>query len=202
LDGAVRAPQESGPVMMVRGRWLLRYPDGRLYFEAASSTRLTIADFYLNTAIGFARIARDAARAIESRLYLYEAGTQRRPALPPLALHAVTGAPGDGNRRLTTAIAAALTQVGVVIGAGSKANGYQLRARVSPGELKNGAGRIVIVWRVIRPDQSEIGRFTQTEEVVLGRPDLSWRLIAGAIAARARDKIVDLLQRPGSAGAN
>jgi hypothetical protein len=27
-------------------------------------------------------------------------------------------------------------------------------------------------------------------------------LIAGAIAVRARDKIVDLLQRPGSAGAN
>lgn len=200
LDGALRAPRESGAVMIVSGRWSLYHPDGRLYFEAASHTRLTIAEFYLNTGIGYRRIARDAARAIESRLYLYEAGAARRPELPALAVDAVAGAPGDGNRQLTTAIAAALAQAGVNIGGGPQADGYLLRAQVALGKGKNGRTSMVIVWRVIRPDQSEIGRFVQTEEVTLEPPKSSWRLIAGGIAVRARNKIVDLLQRPGSAG--
>ena len=202
LDGALTVPQDGGTVLIVAGRWSLYHPDGRLYFEAVSRTRLTIADFYLNTAIGYGRIARDAARAIESRLYLFEAGKARRPGLPPLAIGAVSGAPGDGNRRLTTAIAAALAQAGVDLTAGAQADGLLLRAQVSLAERKNGAIPVTIVWRVIRPGQGEIGRFVQTEEVALAELNSSWRLIAGGIAARGRDKIVDLLQRPGGGGGN
>ena len=202
LDGQVLMPREDGPVMMVRGRWRLFHPDGRLFFEAASSTRLTVADFFLNKAIGYRRIARDAARAVDSRLYLFEGGSARRPQLPSVSVGAITGAPGDGNRHLTTAIIAALVQAGVPVSAGAPADGYELHAVVAPAAAADGRARVRIVWTVIRPDQTEIGRFVQLEELPAKPSAQSWGPLAGRIATRARVEIVDLLQSLAGIGSN
>jgi hypothetical protein len=194
LDGQIRLPRQYGAVMMVRGRWQLFFPDERLYFEAVSSTRLTIADFFLNKDIGYARIARDAARAIDSRLYLFEAGKARRPTLPSVTVGRISGAPGRGNQYLTAAIIAALAQEGVPLAASADADSLELGATVSRIENKESAAQIRVVWTVIRPDGTEIGRIVQIEPLSADPASHSWQAKAGRISASARGKIVDLLQ--------
>ena len=54
---------------------------------------------------------------------------------------------------------------------------------------------IEIVWQLIRPDGSELGRITQRNQVHDGELEGAWGSLARAIAQAASNGIVDLLRQ-------
>lgn len=128
---------------------------------------------------------------------------QTTAAIPPSSsdqilatVPVVTGAPGDGNGALASAIQRELSRQG--IGIGDKPGAYRVEGQVILGQPKDGRQPIQIDWRVKDAQGKSLGTVSQKNEIPPGSLDGSWGQTADAAAAAAAQGIVKLLPQPRS----
>lgn len=109
----------------------------------------------------------------------------------------VTGAPGDGNATLASALQSELSRQGVSLT--DRPNGsYKVEGKVTVGAAKEGKQPIQIDWRVKDPQGKALGTVSQKNEIPQGSLDSSWGKTADAAAAAAAQGIMKLLPQPKS----
>ena len=104
----------------------------------------------------------------------------------------VTGAPGDGNSALASALQGELSRQGVAV-TEQTASAYRVEGKVIVGAAKEGKQAIQIDWRVKDPQGKALGTVSQKNEIPEGSLDGSWGKTADAAAAAAAQGIVKLL---------
>ncbi|HEY1299694.1 MAG TPA: hypothetical protein VGF07_04305, partial [Stellaceae bacterium] len=113
-----------------------------------------------------------------------------------LRIGGVKGAPGDGGTALETAITTLLKRqdLAIVSDPHDQAD-LVLDALVKVAAAKAGKQDVKIVWRVRRPDGSEIGTVGQENNVPTGLLDGAWGDVAYVVAVSAQDGIMALVAR-------
>lgn len=110
---------------------------------------------------------------------------------------AVTGAPGDGNSALASALQSELSRQGVALT--DKPSGtYRVEGKVIVGAAKEGKQPIQIDWRVKDPQGKALGTVSQKNDIPQGSLDGAWGKTADAAAAAAAQGIMKLLPQPKS----
>ncbi len=146
--------------------------------------------------------ARDAAPAI-ARMISGEAPLPVAVADPVVSFRGVTGSPGDGAHALERAIRDPLGRSHISDAARTGAPSIaQIAAAVSLSPPNAGKQQVKIVWRVTRPDGSEIGQVKQENAVPAGSLDGAWGEVAYAVAAAAGPGIASIVGRVAPAAAH
>ncbi len=112
----------------------------------------------------------------------------------------VSGAPGDGNSALSSALNRELTRQGMPVD-GKTGNPYRIEGQVSVGTVKDGRQSIQIDWRVKDGKGNSVGTVTQKNSIPPGSLDQSWGQTADAAAAAAAQGILKLLPQQAAAKA-
>ena len=112
---------------------------------------------------------------------------------------AVTGAPGDGNAALASAMRQELQQAGLSNGnPGQK--GYTVAGKVTAGAVKEGKQSIKIDWRVSDPAGGLLATVSQNNDIQAGALDGSWGNIASDAAQGAASRIKQLIDEHRAGG--
>jgi hypothetical protein len=114
---------------------------------------------------------------------------------PPLAYIAVTGAPGDGEQALTTALARRLSAAGVKTASALAVDVYSVEGIVKVTAAKSSRQSVHIDWTIFAPDGTTLGGVSQTKLVRKGSLDRKWGAAADAAARAAAGEIVKLLSQ-------
>src|SRR5262249_35611622 len=112
-----------------------------------------------------------------------------------LAYISVTGASGDGEQALSSALAKRLTVAGVKQATALADNVYSVEGIVKLATAKGGRQAVRIDWTVFAPDGMTLGGVSQTKLVRKGSLDKKWGAAADAAARAAANAIVKLLPR-------
>ena len=107
----------------------------------------------------------------------------------------VSGAPGDGQRSLTTALKKRLYAGGVKLANGTAANVYMVKGSVKLVEASGGKQSIRIDWLVLDPSGKKLGTVSQQNTIPKGSLNGPWGAIADAAAGAAADGIIKLLPK-------
>jgi hypothetical protein len=110
-----------------------------------------------------------------------------------LAYISVTGASGDGEQALSSALAKRLTVAGVKQATALADNVYSVEGIVKLATAKGGRQAVRIDWTVFAPDGMTLGGVSQTKLVRKGSLDKKWGAAADAAARAAANAIVKLL---------
>jgi hypothetical protein len=117
-----------------------------------------------------------------------------RPGEVTAVVPPVTGAPGDGNSALATALQGELARQGISMV--ERPGAYRVEGKVIVGSAKEGKQPIQIDWRVKDPQGKSLGTVSQKNEIPQGSLDGSWGKTADAAAAAAAQGILKLLPQP------
>lgn len=123
-------------------------------------------------------------------------------ALPPAGggMPVVTGAPGDGNTALASALNRELVRQGMPLDS-QTGQAYRVEGQVTLGAVKDGRQTIQIDWRVKDGKGNAVGTVTQKNAIPPGSLDGSWGQTADAAAAAAAQGILKLLPQQAAAKA-
>jgi len=110
-----------------------------------------------------------------------------------LAYISVTGASGDGEQALSSALAKRLTVAGVKQATALADNVYSVEGIVKLAMAKGGRQAVRIDWTIFAPDGTTLGGVSQTKLVRKGSLDKKWGAAADAAARAAANAIVKLL---------
>jgi hypothetical protein len=194
LSGTAQT-EEKGGQLTVAIDWQLSGPDGRVVgTEKISETVAKGAWRSGDKELAKALIAK-AALALAHRVE-GDAPMEKPVEKTVLAVKPVTGAPGDGEKSLSRAIADSLNRAGIALKSspGDKEN-FLLVGKVELGPVQAGKQDIKITWSLARADGSEIGRVNQENKVPAGSLDGAWGVTAYDVALAATGGIVELLKR-------
>lgn len=124
-------------------------------------------------------------------------------SLPPAGggVPIVTGAPGDGNTALASALNRELIKQGMPVDRQS-GQPYRVEGQVTLGAVKDGRQSIQIDWRVKDGKGGAVGTVTQKNAVPPGSLDGSWGQTADAAAAAAATGILKLLPQQAAKATN
>ena len=111
LQGKATASGMPDGKMQVTVDWELRGPDGKMTGEQQASTIMT-ASAWQDSGAGITALAKPAAPQL-AKLIASNNPAPVGGADPLIAVHPATGAPGDGDQALATAMAAALRRAQV-----------------------------------------------------------------------------------------
>ena len=113
-----------------------------------------------------------------------------------IAIHPVSGAPGDGAKSLANAIATVLKwqDLAVLDDPSAKAD-VILDGEVTIAPVKPDKQHVKIVWHVRRGDGAEIGTVGQENDVPKGLLDGAWGDVAYSVAIAAADGLAQLIAR-------
>jgi hypothetical protein len=123
-------------------------------------------------------------------------------SLPPggNAMPVVTGAPGDGNTALASALNRELVRQGLPVDR-QTGQAYRIEGQVALGAVKDGRQPIQIDWRVKDGKGNAIGTVTQKNTIPPGSLDGAWGQTADAAAEAAVQGILKLLPQQAAAKA-
>lgn len=107
----------------------------------------------------------------------------------------VSGAPGDGQRSLTTALKKRLYAGGVKLANGPATNVYTVKGIAKLSNASGGKQSIRIDWQVLDPSGKKLGTVSQQNTIPRGSLDGPWGAIADAAAGAAVDGIIKLLPK-------
>ncbi|MGE0766900.1 MAG: hypothetical protein AB7L90_10585 [Hyphomicrobiaceae bacterium] len=124
------------------------------------------------------------------------AGTGTADAMP-----VVTGAPGDGNTALASALNRELVRQGMPMDRNS-GRAYRVEGQVTLGAVKDGRQSIQIDWRVKDGKGAAVGTVTQKNAIPPGSLDTAWGQTADAAAAAAAQGILKLLPQQAAKATN
>jgi Mrp family chromosome partitioning ATPase len=111
---------------------------------------------------------------------------------------AVSGAPGDGNTALSSALQRELSRQGVTM-ANRPGASYRIEGKVVVGPAQAGKQSIQIDWLVRDPQGRSLGTVSQKNEIPEGSLDGTWGNTADAAAGAAAQGIIKLLPQPARA---
>ena len=194
LQGNATAHGMPDGKMQVTVAWEMRGPDGKLTGQQQTSTVMT-ASAWQDGGAGIIELAKPAApqlaKLIQSNNPAPVAGID-----PLLAVHLATGAPGDGDQALATAMAAALRRAQVALAdfPGAVPN-YVVEVVVAVTPPASGKQKVSIAWTLNRPDGEQIGQVKQENAVEAGSLNKVWGLTAYDAANAAAPGITALLDR-------
>ena len=103
----------------------------------------------------------------------------------------VSGAPGDGNTTLGTAMVRALKAEGETVVA-SASGAYQVRASVTVGRPRGGNQSIAIEWQLFDPSGQSLGSVDQKNRIKAGALNKNWGQNADNSAKAAARGIIQL----------
>jgi hypothetical protein len=112
---------------------------------------------------------------------------------PATVMPRVTGAPGDGNTSLATAIQAQLQKNGHTLASTADAQTYRVEGKVAVAQGKDGKQPIAIDWTVRDPAGKSLGVVSQKNDIPQGSVDGAWGQTATAAAEAAAKGIIRLL---------
>jgi hypothetical protein len=107
----------------------------------------------------------------------------------------VAGAPGDGQRSLTTALKKRLYAGGIKLANGTTDNVYMVKGSVVLADASGGKQSIRIDWLVLDPSGRRLGTVSQQNTIPRGSLNGPWGAIADAAAGAAADGIIKLLPK-------
>ncbi len=107
----------------------------------------------------------------------------------------VSGAPGDGQRSLTTALKKRLYAGGIKLANGTASNVYMVKGSVKLVEASGGKQSIRIDWLVLDPSGKKLGTVSQQNMIPKGSLNGPWGAIADAAAGAAAAGIIKLLPK-------
>jgi hypothetical protein len=107
----------------------------------------------------------------------------------------VSGAPGDGQRSLTTALKKRLYAGGIKLANGVAENVYTVKGSVVLSDASGGKQSIRIDWLVLDPSGKRLGTVSQQNTIPRGSLNGPWGAIADAAAGAAADGIIKLLPK-------
>lgn len=115
-----------------------------------------------------------------------------------VAIHPVSGAPGDGAKSLANAIAIVLKRQDLTVldDVTAKAD-VILDGEVSIKPVKPDKQHVKIVWHVRRADGAEIGTVGQENDVPKGMLDGPWGDLAYSVAVAGADGLMQVIARAG-----
>ncbi|MGC1711260.1 MAG: hypothetical protein WA717_06650 [Methyloceanibacter sp.] len=122
------------------------------------------------------------------------------PAAPPprangVLVAPVSGAPGDGQRSLTTALKKRLYAGGIKLANGTNEGVYLVKGSVVLADASGGKQSIRIDWLVLDPSGKRLGTVSQQNTIPRGSLNGPWGAIADAAAGAAADGIIKLLPK-------
>jgi hypothetical protein len=139
------------------------------------------------------------AAASDSSSPATTASTTPAPVAAPKAtgvvVAPVSGAPGDGQRSLTTALKKRLYAGGVKLANGTNVNVYMVKGTVSLADASGGKQSIRIDWQVLDPNGKKLGTVSQQNTIPKGSLNGPWGAIADAAAGAAATGIIKLLPK-------
>jgi uncharacterized lipoprotein YmbA len=200
LQGTATAHGMADGKMQVTVDWEMRGPDGKLTGQQQASTMMT-ASAWQDGGAGIKDLALPAAPLLAKLI------ASNNPAPvggvdPLIAVHQATGAPGDGDQALATAMAAALrrAQVSLADFPGAVPS-YVVEVRVAVTPPLSGKQKVSIAWTLNRPNGEQIGQVKQENAVEAGSLNKVWGLTAYDAANAAAPGITALLERDKHAAA-
>jgi len=111
----------------------------------------------------------------------------------------VTGAPGDGNTALPTAMRQELKSRGLKLINAKKPNAYTVRGTVELGQADSGKQPITIRWLVLGPDGKPLkNAVVQRNKIQEGSLNGSWGRVADIAAGEAAKAVAKILPDPTS----
>lgn len=122
-----------------------------------------------------------------------KSASQGSPTTTAILVKPVTGAPGDGNPALLSAIEAALRAVDIFITKDPRQAGYVLQGYVKVGLSVGGKEPVKIIWVVSSAAGVLLGRAIQENQVPSGSLNSTWGHVANLVAAAAVDGIEQVL---------
>jgi hypothetical protein len=188
LSGTARRAHLTDGRDGIAVEWELRTADGRSLGQAATAVPATAwSEPAAQT------LAAEAAPAI-ARLIQEEPPAEA--AEPRLAIRAVNGAPGDGDRALARAIDGALRRVHVpIVEKPVDQASFVLAGTVAVSPPQGGKQQVSVRWALLRPDGKEIGKIDQQNAVPAGSLDHAWGGIAYAVAEAAAPGVAALIEK-------
>lgn len=110
----------------------------------------------------------------------------------------VTGAPGDGQQSLTSAMRKHLAGAGVRLAEGSPGSAYTVRGTVELGSAEGGQQPITIRWLVVDPNGKQIDKaVVQRNRIPAGSLDGPWGQVADLAASEAAKSVAKLIRPTG-----
>ena len=119
-----------------------------------------------------------------------------KPQAPPAArffVFDVSGAPGDGDTALATAMKRILTASGVPFAPEMTPDAYILAGAVEMKTADAAQEQVTIDWTLFAPDGEEIGTVTVENLVPAGSLDGRWGPIADAASAGSAEGMIQLI---------
>lgn len=111
----------------------------------------------------------------------------------------VTGAPGDGNTALPTAMRRQLESRGIKLTDTDTPNAYTVRGTVELGEAEDGKQPITIRWLVLGPNGEPLkSAVVQRNKIAEGSLDGEWGRVADLAAGEAAKAVAKILPEPTS----
>ncbi|MFA5120908.1 hypothetical protein [Zavarzinia sp.] len=115
-------------------------------------------------------------------------------ANPTIVVAPVTGAPGDGNKALRSAISRALAVAGLKVVDKPAADSLSVAGKVAVTPIDARRQHVVLTWSVSNVKGELIATIAQENDVPVGSLDHSWGPIAGAAAQGGADGVLQLVQ--------
>ena len=187
--------------MQVTVAWQMSGPDGKPTGQQQAST-VMMASAWQDGGAGITELAKPAAPQLAKLI----ASNNPAPVVgsdPLIAVHLATGAPGDGDQALATAMAAALrrSQVSLADFPGAVPS-YIVEVVVAVTPPAAGKQKVSIAWTLNRATGEEIGQVKQENAVEAGSLNRVWGLTAYDAANAAAPGITALLDRVKRAAPN
>jgi hypothetical protein len=188
------APSQGKAALVVL--WELRDPSGQRIGERAERADAAADDWDAGSEDAVARLAAASAAQVAALLQDEAPSEAEIGGRTRLAIGAITGAPGDGDRALVTSITEILKKQDLAIVSDPQAKAdLVLDADIAVAKPKGGKQNVKIVWHVRREDGAEIGTVGQENDVPAGLLDGAWGDVAYMVAVSAQEGIMQLVAR-------
>jgi hypothetical protein len=188
------APSQGKAALVVL--WELRDPSGQRIGERAERADAAADDWDAGSENAVARLAAASAAQVAALLQDEAPSEADIGGRTRLAIGAITGAPGDGDRALVTSITEILKKQDLAIVSDPQAKAdLVLDADIAVAKPKGGKQNVKIVWHVRRQDGGEIGTVGQENDVPAGLLDGAWGDVAYMVAVSAQEGIMQLVAR-------
>lgn len=194
LSARVNATPEASaaPYLNLRLHWTVHDPRGRPRGDHVATARVTARAWESADPDLLARLARESAADVAP---LLGADPRAATAPPPLVVHEVLGAPGDGADSLRGALADALRRRGYTVTDAVTARTIVLSAVVRLTPRGKAGDDITIAWTALAPDGATLGTVQQANRVPSGSLSGAWGQNAAQAATAAVPGIIELLGR-------
>lgn len=193
LIGEVRAsPPERGLTRIVFG-WRVIDPRGLDVARADQVEILQESQWPPNDGARLKALAAGAAEVV-GRLIGLDPDVPAPTSGAAIAVEAVVGAPGDGNRALVAAMRKALRVHGARVSETPGDAVYALRGAVRIKDAGRDRQRVEIDWTVYTASGEEVGTSSQANFVPLGTLDSRWGAVAEAAAEAGTEGVLHIVK--------